>query len=735
MKSKAISRILLILALLVNLGISGTTARAGDPPPGAEIVVPPSYGEEGRWKAGVEQAETAMPTSYSLEIGVEYVHNYGGTGNLPSSDDTARELYDMLGRGGWIRRFIYGNRWAWEEDYKRASKGGTEYRYLDSVDLAFFHGHGGGAWDWTFWRWLDGPVYGVGGRNHDDAHLVPGDAYRSWGDGDAEWVAMKGCQILSDRSRRYWASAMKGLHLILGFKTNSYSTPGGWYGWWLGRYIRGRYTIPQAWFKATDRTQPHRRVTARVLADDQCHFRDRWDHLGCGDSPDWWYWWWDHTAGSERALMVDPADLNYEMPVFNVIAAAPVEEDLDQLASAFGFSPGVPAVLDEEAPLYRITEGPLDLTVDLQGMYDFINLDQLWSVPTDTTSLALQPLAPQDAREIADTFLNTNNLMPADAEFYEVVTDTMTSAEITEVPSTTVSVLGVTDTITDVQETISSTIATDQQVIYSRHIVYTPSGGDPITFSVQGPGARLKVYVSNDGQVIGAMGGWRAVDDVGVLDTVQIITPTQMATLYDQLGDMLNLAPTPFLADVVTVTRSTVGYYEQPMSVDQSSLTPVYILDLHMTDTESGDSLESTAFVPAAAGMLPPLAAITSITEEAPEVTPGQTLTLTAADASQPLSALGYGDNLDFPLGQGPYTYTWKLETTGRVIGTGRSITYPAGIVDDLGVDKDNDVPMAIVLEVTDATGHVSRVAQPFYFVGATPPVRRAYLPTNLRNP
>ncbi len=717
MKGKTIKWTLLALALPVILGLTVTMVLADEPPPRTETVSPAGYGDDGRW-----------------EVGVEYVHDYGGRGNLPSSDDSARELYHMLGRGGWTRSFIYGNRWAWEEDFKRYSRGGTEHRYLDRVDLVFFHGHGGVAWDWTYWRRLNGPVFGVGGRNHDDPYLLPGDAYRSWGEGDAEWVAMKGCEILHDNSRRYWARAMDGLHLILGFKTNSYSTRGGWFGWWLGRYIRWGYTIPQAWFKATDRTQPHRRVTARVLADDCCHFRDRWGRFGCGDSPDWYYWWWDHTAGSEQALMVDPADLNYEMPILNVIAAAPGEEDLDQLASAFGFSPGAPASLDDEAPLHRITEGSLDLTVDQQGMYDFIDLDQLWTVPTDTTTLALSPLSPQDARDIADTFLTTNDLMPADAEFYEVVSDTLTSAEMSEVLSTTMSVLGVSESITDVQETISSTLATAQQVIYSRHITYTPSGGDPVALSVQGPGARLKVYVSNAGEVIGATGGWRAVDDVGVLDTVHILTPTQMISLYGQLGDVLNLAPTPFRADAVSVTRSTVGYYEQPMGTDQSSLTPVYVLDIDMTDTESGASVESTAFVPAAASSLPPLAAITSVTGETPEVTPGQVITLTAADASQPLSALGYGDNLDFVLGQGPYTYTWKLETTGTVIGTGRSITYPAGIVDDLGVDKDNDVPMVIILEVVGATGQMSSVSQPFYFIAPTPTVQRAYLPSVLRN-
>ena len=30
---------------------------------------------------------------------------------------------------------MYGNRWAWEKDYKRALKGGIQHRYLDSVGL------------------------------------------------------------------------------------------------------------------------------------------------------------------------------------------------------------------------------------------------------------------------------------------------------------------------------------------------------------------------------------------------------------------------------------------------------------------------------------------------------------------------------------------------------------------------------------------------------------------------
>ncbi len=48
----------------------------------------------------------------------------------------------------------------------------------------------------------------------------------------------------------------------------------------FGRRIRWGWRIPQAWFAATDITHPPRSVTARILADDYCHFWDRRGHFG-----------------------------------------------------------------------------------------------------------------------------------------------------------------------------------------------------------------------------------------------------------------------------------------------------------------------------------------------------------------------------------------------------------------------------------------------------------------------
>jgi hypothetical protein len=285
------------------------------------------------------------------------------------------------------------------------------------------------------------------------------------------------------------------------------------------------------------------------LANELCHYYyDKWGRV-CADSYDWDYWYADHWAGSEQALQVDPSDLNYEMPLLNVVSAAPSDDYLTGLADSFGFSSNAPAVLDDELQLYRTTEYSLDLTVDPQGMFSFINLGELWTGVTGTIKTPARPLSLTDTRQIADNFLASNKLMPADAQFYEVVSDTITAAQLTEVPSSTLTLSGLTQPITDVQETISTTVETARQVIYSRHIVYTTSNGTPVTFSVQGPGARLKVYVNKQGEIVGAMGGWRAIDNIGVLDTVSILTPTQVVSLYKALGDVINLAPTPFRAD------------------------------------------------------------------------------------------------------------------------------------------------------------------------------------------
>jgi hypothetical protein len=222
------------------------------------------------------------------------------------------------------------------------------------------------------------------------------------------------------------------------------------------------------------------------------------------------------------------------------------------------------------------------------------------------------------------------------------------------------------------------------------------------------------------------------VTQTTALDTTPIIDEAQVVELLANLGPTVSLAEPLVLADQISVTNASVGYYEMPMGETQSRLVPVYILDSSY-QLSGAEVLTAGLYLPAAPSLMNPLAAITSYTQTTPIIAVGDILTLTAADAAQPLSVLGYGDSLDFALGQGPYTYTWRLGTTGKVIGQGLSTTYRAGIEDHLGMDKENDVPLTIVLEVTDAAGHTSATARQFYFASITP-VQRVRLPLVLRS-
>ena len=127
-----------------------------------------------------------------------------------------------------------------------------------------------------------------------------------------------------------------------------------------------------------------------------------------------------------------------------------------------------------------------------------------------------------------------------------------------------------------------------------------------------------------------------------------------------------------------------------------------------------------------------PLADITSYPEATPPIVIGDVLELTAADASQPLSALGYGDDLDFVLGEAPYAYTWRLGTTGQIIATGRSASYEITFQDYVSLGRDYDVPLPVILEVTDGAGNTSTSVR-FFSFAETLEIHKNYLPLILR--
>jgi hypothetical protein len=712
-----------VVALLLVSTLALSTAVAGRPTRGA-----------------VAPAAPAAPEGYDdsyLEVGVEWVEDYStlGWSNLPATEPDALGLKNQLTSCGWTSRFAWGNNAAWEQDWKGYYKsgGGTEHLYVDAVDLAYFAGHGGSSGFYF-------------NSSVDDHQLHYNDCYMDWGDGDAEWIGIAACNVLADSHKLDWVWCMDGLHLIMGFTTTMADVPHGlWFGW----YLCHGYNMTQAWFRAADGLQPSGKQ-ARVIAEQSYQFYDKWYNHTSSDPWDYYYHWWDHTVGSEPPRYVDIAQLG-EMPVFETPALSTGEADNQwaQLGQAFGVTVTPRVRLDsasQEAPIWTSDDGQLEMDYN-SGLYAYTELDSLWAEPVSATrSVATRLLSQEDAQAIAEQFLNGNDLMPADAQFYEVTADVMTMAEV---PSTTMGLAA---------EQIVQSETTAYQVIYSRILTYTPPAtlthgvAQELEFSVMGPGAKLKVYVAPEATVglsaaelaaeavIGGMGGWRGVSSaqrqgLAVQETVPVLTYEQIEALFDELEPVVALSYVPLAFESRQVLSHTVAYYEHPIGTGQDQLIPVYVLDVEYT-LAGGEVISSPAYIPANEEYMAPLAQIVTTPDPAPSnVAVGQDLVFEAVDAMTNLSDLGYDASLTFPLGSGEsdyYVYNWYHDSVDaeNKIGTGRTLTYTVELANEVHPGA-GMVAQTIILEVTDGgSPRPPSVSYDTYQISVGAPV---YLPLNLK--
>jgi hypothetical protein len=627
-------------------------------------------------------------------------------------------LYARLAACGWNPRYRFGNSLAWEEDFKRAAApgGGKEYQYLDTVDLQFYVGHG----------WPGGFTFA--NAAHDDNALTPADCFDAWGDGDNEWVALTSCQVLADSSLPNWAACFNGTHLILGFKTNASARLGiDTQGYNFAKYLCQGYTVPQAWYKAADRSQPSGRVV-RALINELAYLNDR-PMCGAGscplaaDSYDTDAWVQTHVAGSEPARYVNIAALGEVMPVYRTapLSLAEAVTRYNDLGSAFNVPVTPPRILGPSSAVAVVT-GPDDLWTGVSngneleldpagGLYGYANLNALW---TATPTLGLGPEVPMapvtadDARRVADSFLRQNGLMPGDAQFYEVVSDTISGGSVQ--PD-----LGRAASLMANEEPVM------WQVIYSRILTATlPRTGEgpdeTVAFSVIGPGAKQKVYVSTAvpsgtlslkgpmaAGILGAQGGWRRLDQPQTrgpqaIETVAILQPSQIYTLHQKLEERVVVNTPPIEADGRTVLSHTVAYWEEAAGGSQGELIPVYALTVSYTQQSQLVAVDY-AYIPASPLYMRPWAAIESAPQNAVQVS--QTVQLTAVDANRTLADLGVDAGLNFVMGNGDYGYEWYLNAVepANKIGSGRSIAYQ---VRPDAFARDGQLRQNIILVVTD---------------------------------
>jgi len=708
-----------------------------------------------------------------LEFGVWWVEDYPPAGfggaDLPATRPDALGLRDYLtsdcktrlfgicivnwSTPQWTARFVYGNTNAWSTDWRRSANGGSENSYIDTIDLAYFAGHGSSS----------GIIFGVGSPT--PVTVSKNDALAAWGDRDLDWIGLAACNVLDDpiSNLQGWGEAMNGVRLIMGFKTVMNDVA---HGVEFGKAIRDGYTFTQAWFRAADKLQSQNRV-ARVLAEQQAYFDDRPAQHNAFTTVDWPKYFRTHTVGSEPARFVDAAALDYQMPVLRVqpLSLSESVQLSNTLGAAFGVTLTIPISGNQaQVDVASSLGGELEMDVE-NGLFIHTDTANLWKTESELSVMAASGMAMQSidndaAQRIADAFLEQYGLKRDDAQFFEVAEDTLSTMDQTVTASG--------ETMITIDERI-----TNYQVIYSRIFIYSPSVSagavtQPVEFSVMGPGSKFKVYVATEvpvsasfadlarstaqgGAVLGGMGGYREIQpsvlsaDTGQLEMVSMLPETTISKLFEYFEkyvalDIIPLSPEFLISREIVST--TPAYWEGPIGFGQTELIPVYALEVQNTlsDTVGGTYVvSSTTYIPVEPGLMAPLARISTTANLNEPVTPGATILFEASDASKTLLELGLdpdptNDPLDFVLGSGEVTYAWYLNEVSDEtrLGTGRTLEYVADPTKDFDA-KDGGFGAQRILLVVEDTGKDSepKISQAVVTLQGVPPL---YLPAVLQN-
>ena len=551
------------------------------------------------------------------ELGTE-----GSAGNLTTA--TAAERYGMYyWLNGWFtRRFDYNEATTWETDYKGSTLGGSDDSYTDAVDLAFYVGHGSPG-TFTFFN-----------SAHNDAWLSsPNDCNTSWGNNDNEWLALTSCQVLSGSGLGSMAQCMNRQHLILGFVSNA-SAHNNWWetqAYHYGRFMRFGYNMTQSWFNACDIAQ--RGHVARVIAEETACFNDNPYYSSvCSDILDNDYYWYTHNCGTASPSAIPLSQLGATLPVFET-QALNEDQAKSQFAELDGiFGVGMANVVDTSTMMgaASVQEDPRDpppappanspflvssgqgvvLQMDKSsGLYQFTNTASLW---TDNSAQAAAEVNTADAnyinadyaRRYADAFLNQNGLMASGAQFYEVISDTT----------------GLLDRGLSTSSVAEVERPTNWQVIYTRVITPTVINAAgvsaPMTFTVVGPGAKLKVYepilavgaadANGNLMPLGVVGGWRSITETvdaasGQALETTILDHATIERLYLALDDAVTMNTIPLDIKSRTILSATIAYWEAPAGSQQGHLFPVYELTVKFVEKQTNAESIDLVYVPASA--------------------------------------------------------------------------------------------------------------------------------------
>ena len=723
---------LMALVLLLSMILVPASVLAQD--------VAPEAGEPAATDDLDEADATAAWSHGGHEVAAYYMSDYGGSGNLPNSQSNVTGFYNTLRYHPWtvygLPRwcnfsghdcFIYGNASAWEDDWVDNNN-----NYIDSVDVVFYEGHG----------WPGGFTM----RAPDDKYVQHGEVQGLWGNVDLEWMFLLSGSVIADSSRANWYGAMDRMHGIAGFRNTAYDVKG--FGSAVAEEIVFGYSYKDAWFKACDTKQPGG-VQAQIIVEDN-HF---WNESAYTVYPDanhdgsWWYWWKScgaPTTGGVTAVQLDNTFPAYLTPALSLAEA---ENELSGLSSAFDITGGTEAAgTFSLAASNAITIGASWIISDTAGrwlemdrntgQFYYYDPERTFTDPALRGASAQAVLTEKDAELIATQFLTSTNLLPQDAVFNTVA----------HVVAGQVSGNAAAGTV-QVNET-----TTGFQVIYNRYlpatVVNAAGVAETVPIPVDGPGSKIKVYVDPTaggqvavatanqlGSVVGAMGGWREVSAAsaagGQVEISLLDYDTQIKPMFrnNVLRPLIAYTDVPLPDATTKIMTYTVSGWEEANGESQDMIYPAYRIDATYQQTKTVDGVkESVVFtgstwIAANPGFMRPYA---SIDQKPPNknFTVGDTVKAMAADASQTLATLGFGNALNFVMGAGDtYLYTWYLgdPETGKQIGQGQPLNYTLTI-DDLAGIKDT---LTITLQVDNSgTSHSSlRTSTVTHQVLGVPPI------------
>jgi len=198
--------------------------------------------------------------------GAEWVNEYyGRTTDLSYCDNDALGFYNKL---NGTKKFAFGDKSAWDQDFEDEGVGklpaGTANKFVDTVDIMYFAGHG----------YPEGLVFGR--TAYDNGIASPSEM--RLGKIRLKWLVLSACRVL-ERSPKMFEilqPVFNGLHYILGFETNCSDVKSR--GETFASYLNWGISIRQAWISACVETESssYRCAYMRVDTKEPTTYYDQW---------------------------------------------------------------------------------------------------------------------------------------------------------------------------------------------------------------------------------------------------------------------------------------------------------------------------------------------------------------------------------------------------------------------------------------------------------------------------